>query len=269
MSAPYRTFFGIQKEPYSSEINLKEILVTPEVKGVYERLLYTIRLGAASIITGDVGSGKSTALRWAIDQLHPSEYCVIKITACSGSILEFYKMLLPELGIDMSSSSKARLTLVIRKRVEELIRDKRQKPVIIVDEASLLRLEVFMELHTISQFDSDSKPWLPIILAGQNNLVDKLHYRDSAPFASRVVARSHLDAIGKEAMEAYLLHHLKICGVDKNLFHATAVTAIQQGSGGLLRRANHLARGSLIAAAAEKSKLVTADHVRLASSELI
>jgi len=46
-----------------------------------------------------------------------------------------------------------------------------------LNEASLMRLEVFAELHTICQFERDSKPWLPIILAGQNNLIDTLTYR--------------------------------------------------------------------------------------------
>lgn len=70
-------------------------------------------------------------------------------------------------------------------------------------------------------------------------------------------------------MEQYLLHHLKIAGVKKNLFAEAAITAIQQGSGGLFRRANHLARSALIAAANQKEQQVTAEHVRIASTELV
>ena len=70
-------------------------------------------------------------------------------------------------------------------------------------------------------------------------------------------------------MDAYLNHHLKIAGIAQQLFSEPAVTAIQQGSGGLLRRANHLARGALIAAAAEKTQLVSAEHVRIAATELV
>ena len=60
-----------------------------------------------------------------------------------------------------------------------------QTPVLIIDEASLMRLEVFAQIHTLSQFDMDSKPLLPIVLAGQNNLVDKLMFHTSRPLASR------------------------------------------------------------------------------------
>ncbi len=70
-------------------------------------------------------------------------------------------------------------------------------------------------------------------------------------------------------MERYLNHYLKIASVKQSLFSEQAVTAIHQGSGGLFRRANHLVRGALIAAAAEKCQLVAAEHVRIASTELI
>ena len=66
----------------------------------------------------------------------------------------------------------------------------------------------------------------------------------------------------------YLEHHLQLAGVKTNLFEDAAITAIHQGSGGLLRKANHLARGSLIAAAAEEAITVTAEHVRLAATEI-
>ena len=62
--------------------------------------------------------------------------------------------------------------------------------------------------------------------------------------------------------------HLKIAGVNKSLFDGSAITAIYQGSGGLLRKANHLARGALIAAANSQSIAVNAEHVRLAQTEI-
>lgn len=268
MSEAYRTFFGFHKEPFSADIALKEILQTKELQNVTDRFNYAVRLGAMALVTGEVGSGKSTALRWAANQLHPSEFKVLWITASSGSILEFYRQLLSELEIDTAASSKAVLTRTIRRQVLDLVIGKKKKPVIVVDEASLMRIDVFTELHTISQFESDSKPYLPIILAGQKNLADKLEYRSSAPLASRVVAKSHLESVNLEIMKEYLIHHLKISGVKRSPFEDAAVTAIHQGAGGLFRKANHLARGALIAAAHEQSETVTPDHVRIASTEI-
>jgi type II secretory pathway predicted ATPase ExeA len=268
MNENYRTFFGFAKEPFASDLALKEILQTEELTGVQKRFDYTLRLGGIGLVTGEIGSGKSTALRYASGTLHPSEYQTFYVIASSGSILELYRQISAELGVTKTTNSKAVITGLIRKEIAEWVQGKKIKVALIIDEASLLRLEVFAELYTICQFDKDSKPWLPLILAGQSTLVDKLMYRTSAPLASRIIARSHLEGLDRQGMEQYLKHHLKLAGVKNDLFQDAAVTAIHQGSGGLLRKANHLARGALVAAADSKCTTVNAEHVRLASTEI-
>ena len=264
----YKIFFGFTKEPFGKDVRIEDLMKSSALLGVRERFLYAVGLSAVAVITGDVGSGKSSALRFAAHGLHPSEYKILFVTATSGPVAELYKQICHALDIDALGSSKARLTRIIRATLLELI-DKKQRPVLVIDEASILRLDVFAELHTITQFEGDSKPVLPIILAGQNNLIDNLMVRQSRSLASRVVARGHLEGLNQDEMNAYLVHHLAIAGVKQNLFSEQAVTAIHQGSGGLLRRANNLARGALIAAAAEKCGIVSADHVRVASTEII
>ncbi len=265
----YRAFFGFTREPFSSDLDIDAILQTPDLLGVSQRVEYVIRIGGIGLVTGEVGAGKSTALRWSAAQLHPSKYKTLWITATAGSILEVYRQLLAELDINTATSSRAVLTRQIRQQIHNLVTTKKQQLLLVIDEASLLRLDVFTELHTLTQFQGDSKPWLPIILAGQNNLADNLMYRTAIPLSSRIVARSHLKAVDREGMEEYLQHHLNIAGLKNSPFNEQAVTAVHQGSGGLFRKANHLARGALIAAAAEKSQTVTADHVRMADSELL
>lgn len=263
----YKIFFGFNKEPFSQELSVKEMLQTKSMLGVKERLLYAIELGAAAVITGDIGSGKSTALRFAMSTLHPAEYQLLHIVSTSGSIAELYKQICAALAIEIKTSSKALLTQLIRSAIVELNQTK-QKPVLIIDEASLLRVEVLAELHTITQFFGDSKPILPIIMAGQNNLIDNLMFRQSKALASRVVARSHMEPLDEQELKGYLDHHLNIAGCRVNLFLEQAVTAIFQASGGILRKTNNLARGALISAASDKQSVVSADHVRIASSEL-
>jgi type II secretory pathway predicted ATPase ExeA len=269
MTSSYRQFFGLHNEPFTADIKRKEILVTPSLKGVEERIHYALRIGGIAVVTGEIGSGKSTALRYVIGGLHPSEHRIVYVTASSGSILELYRQILGELGVSLCGSSRALMTQRIKQEIAELVQGKKMKTALVIDEASLLRLEVFAELHTLTQFEQDSKPWLPLILAGQANLVDNLRYRTSLPLASRVVARSHLKGGDQEAMAEYLRHHLTIAGVTRMLFDDPAITAIHQGSGGLFRKANHLARGALIAAARSDAASVTAEHVRLAATELL
>lgn len=115
----------------------------------------------------------------------------------------------------------------------------------------------------------DSNPVLPIIQAGQNNLLDELMFHVSRPLASRVIGRSHMEGLKLKDMVGYIKHHLEVAGIKEQLFAEEAVLAIHQGSGGLLRRANLLAKGALIAAAHEHCKVVSAEHVRVASTEII
>lgn len=263
----YRLFFGFEKDPFGTDITKDEILQTPQLIAAINRFEYTTRMGAIYLLTGEIGSGKSTAVRYLLSRLHPSESRIIYVTATTGSILELYKLILNELGITAAGISRAALRQKIKREILEYV-GKKINTILVVDEASLLRLEVFAELHTLCQFEMDAKPWLPIVLAGQSNLIDKLMYPASLPLSSRIVAKSHFVGIDRQQMEAYLLHHLNIAGIKTMLFDDTAITAIHQGSGGIYRKANHLARGALIAASLEKQKSVNAEHVRIAASEI-
>ena len=83
------------------------------------------------------------------------------------------------------------------------------------------------------------------------------------------MAKAHIKALTQPEMVEYINHHLRVAGLKKSLFDDSAMTAIQQGSAGGLRRANQLASGGLMAAALEQRQSVTADHIRTAASELI
>lgn len=264
----YKLFYGFEKEAFRSDIAVNEILQTPQLNAARNRFEYAAQLGAVYLITGEIGSGKSTTLRHLLTGLHPSECKVIYVTATTGSILELYRLILGELGMRLAGMSRAVMRAQIKREVLYLVNGKKINAVLVVDEASLLRLEVFTELHTLCQFEMDSKPYLPIVLAGQSNLIDKLMYPGAMPLASRVVAKSHFVGTDRDQMQAYLLHHLNIAGIKNMLFDDAAVTAIHQGSAGIYRKANHLARGALIAAAMEKQRSVNAEHVRIAASEI-
>lgn len=268
MHDKYRSFFGLTREPFTADINRKDILETPAIKGVQDRVLHAINIGATALITGEIGSGKSTALRYVTGGLHPSQYKIIQITATSGSILELYRQITSVMNIDLVSNSKAIMTQRIKTEVLEWVLGKKMRVVLVIDEASLLRLHVFAELHTLTQFENDSKPYLPMVMAGQSNLVDNLRFRDALPLASRVVGRAHLQGADRKQMQQYLEHHLGLAGIKHPVFEEAAITAIHQGSGGLFRKANHLARGAMIAAAKDQASMVVAEHVRLAATEI-
>lgn len=264
----YCTYFGFKYEPFTAEISVKNLIKLPAMVSVKERFDY-VMTGGVFIVTGDVGSGKSTSLRWSQAQFHPSQHLFLNITATGGSLIEFYRQLCWDLDIVVKTGSRAGILKMFKATVREIASTKKQKIVIIVDEAHLLRPEIFAELHTITQFDNDSKNLFSLVLAGQPNLLEKMTYRSTAPLASRVVARTHLSTLNQDQMVVYLEHHLGVAGVKKQLFSDPAITAIYQGSAGILRKANSLARGGLIAAATEKEQTVSAEHIRIAATELM
>jgi type II secretory pathway predicted ATPase ExeA len=237
--------------------------------GVKERLDYNLALGGVVAIFGEVGSGKTTALRWALSHFHTSDVKVVSVVATTGSITELYKQV--SWGLDLAQKSVSRTALLcdFRAVIKELATSRKQRVLVSIDEAQLLRRDVLSELHTILNFDHDGATYMAMVLCGQPGLLDNLQYRGAAPLASRVMSKAHIRALTQGELEEYLWHHLRVAGVKSKLFDPSALNAIYQGSAGSLRRANQLAAGSLLAAALEKCDIVTGDHVRTAASEIM
>ena len=265
----YLEYFGMKKEPFVDNIKTKDLLQLPGTLSVKQRLEYAMSIGGVMVVTGDVGTGKSTAIRWALDQFHKSEINACCVTANSGSASELYKQLCWGMNVNVKSSQKSYLLKEFKNAVSDVLEKQRNKTIVIIDEASLLRIDVFAELHTINQFNLDSEKKFSLVLVGQNHLLDKLKYRTSIPLASRVMTKAHLPAITQELMEGYVEHHVKITGLNTKLFSKNSMAAIWQGSGGLLRKANLLARGALIACMMEEQDQVTEEHVRRSATEII
>ena len=264
----YRHFFGFDREPFGQELRIEELYPLQGLKAFTERFEYAVELGLITVLTGDVGTGKSTSLRYALSKLHPSEYRVVKIVATSGTILDVLRQICLEFGVQEKLHSVALMGRTIRQMLSDIV-SKKQQPVIVMDESHLIRHEVFSELHAVLQIDLDSRPLSPVILSGQKHLIDTLMYHTCRPFASRVVGRTYLEALKLKDMRGYVNHHVSIAGVQQEVFSEEAIVAIHQSSAGLLRRANNLARGALMAACREQTQVVAAEHVRIASTETI
>jgi general secretion pathway protein A len=260
--------YGFSREPFAQDIPLKELYPLPGLDSFLQRFTYAVAHNLTTVVTGEVGAGKSTSLRAAAATLHPAQFRLLSLIATTGSFLEILRQICFQLGDPPTSNSTAKMLSLIRNLLTDIV-SKKQVPVLIIDEAHLLRLDVFAQMHTLTQLDYDARTLMPIVLSGQDTLVDKLLFHTSRPFASRVVGRSHMEALQRDHMAAYLSHHLSIVGGSKDLFGDDAVTAILQSSGGLLRRAGNLARGALLAAAQEHCPMVTAEHVRIAVTEIL
>jgi len=262
-----RHFFGLKKDPFPQDVPVKDLFPIPALDPLEKRVLFAVEQKAITVITGDVGAGKSTSLRYISSRLHSSEYHLIPLIGGNHSLMELYRQILLSFGVQFFSFQVSIMIHRIRELVLE-IASRKVTPTLIIDEAHLLKPSVFAQLHTLMQFEYDSRPVMPMILCGQDLLLDHLMGASSRPLASRVLGRSHLEALRKEVMTDYLAYHLRLAGSSKNLFSDDAIFAIHQGSGGLLRKANSLAKAAMLAASLEECSLVSAEHVRLASTEI-
>lgn len=263
-----RHFFGLKKDPFPQNIPVRDLYPLPALAPLEKRVFFAIEQKAISVITGDVGAGKSTSLRYVMSKCHTSEYHQIPIVGGSYSLMELYRQILLSFGVHFRSYQISVLVQKIRDLLLE-IASRKMTPLLIIDEAHLLKQNVFTQLHTLVQFEYDSQPIMPVILCGQDLLLDHLMANSARPLASRVLGRNHLEALRKEVMVEYLEHHLKLAGSTKQIFPDDSIFAIHQSSGGLLRKANSLAKTAMMAAAMEDSSFVTPEHVRIASTEIL
>lgn len=261
-------FFGLSAMPFPQKIKLDDLYMLPGLQPLLDRFEFAVKTGAVSVITGEVGSGKSTSLRLACSQYHSSQYKVISLVATPASMTELLRQFLLEFGEEIRTFQSSLIVRQVRQIILDIV-SRKQIPLLVIDEAHLLRRDVFSQLHTLTQFDFDSNPVMPVILCGQDQLIDKLVTLSAKPLASRVVGRSHMDSLKLKDMKGYIEHHLRLAGTDKPVFSEDAILAIHQNSGGLLRRANTIARGAMMAAAREKSQIVSGEHIRMAGTEII
>lgn len=263
-----RHHFGFKKDPFPQNLPVKDLYALPSLDPLVQRVAFAVDQKAISVVTGDVGSGKSTSLRYAASTFHSSEYELITLVGGNYSPMELYRQILLSFGLNFLSFQISLMIAKIRESILE-IASRKVTPVLIIDEAHLLQKSCFTQLHTLAQFEFDSRPVMPMVLCGQDLLIDHLMTMSARPLASRVLGKSHLEAIKLEVMKEYLEHHMSLAGGHGKIFSQEAVFAIHQASGGLLRRANFLAKTALMGCALEGNHTVSADHVRLAATEIL
>ena len=125
-------YFGFTQEPFAPDLKVEELYQTPALLAATERLLYAARLGAVSLVTGEVGSGKSTCLRYAMSKLHPSQYKVISVIASTGSMIEMLRQICIGLDVSHTINSLSKLAKIIRDLVLETAQ-RREVPVLVID----------------------------------------------------------------------------------------------------------------------------------------
>jgi type II secretory pathway predicted ATPase ExeA len=263
----YLKHFGLTAFPFDKEIPADELFVSSAMHELSVRLGHLVEMSGIGLLTGDPGSGKSCAARAMTARLHPGLYKVLYVPLSTGNPMDLYKSIAWELGLPVERS-RAALYRQIKTEVTRLLTEARTRPVLILDEAQGLRSDVLEEMRLLTNYAMDAQNRLCLLFCGQSELRRRLSMAVHESLSQRVVVRFHLPPLSRDELGPYLVHLLRRVGTELPLFEPAAVEALFQATQGLPRKINLLAHHTLIAAALQKAKAATADHVQAALSEV-
>jgi general secretion pathway protein A len=265
----YEPFYGLAEKPFN---------LTPDPKYLYPSHRHTEAVahlefgrrerGGFILITGEVGTGKTTLARYFLSRLDAqTATAFILYPAVTGA--ELLRSILDDLHIPRTGES-------LKDHVDSLhaflleARAQNREVVLLIDEAQDLAPDVLEQIRLISNLETDTEKLIQIVLMGQSELKDLLARHELRQLAQRITARYHLSALGRSEVEDYVRHRLKVAGGDgKVAFTPAALDAVHRLSQGVPRLINLLCDRALLAGYVSGARTIDADHVRRAGAEVL
>jgi general secretion pathway protein A len=256
----YERHFGFTVKPFA---------LTPDPAFLYPSRQHAMALtmleyglasqAAFSLLTGDIGSGKTTLVRKLLRQLG-DHVTVGLITNTHGRFKSVYGWALSALNLTSSDDSDiAKYEALVDAFVG--VYAKGGRTLLIFDEAQNLSVEVLEELRLLSNVNSEKDLVLQILLVGQPELREKLSRPELMQFAQRVSVDFHLGPLDPRETQAYVRHRLEVAGGAPSLFQAEAIELIHARTRGVPRLLNQLCDYALVYAFADGLKSIDADLI--------
>jgi type II secretory pathway predicted ATPase ExeA len=257
----FEAYFGFEQPPFGRDLDAKSLFDSQGHRELLSRLEYAAQHRQFALMTGEVGSGKTTAVRALAAGLNPAKYRVLYISDSALTPRNFYWEALLQLEQKpcfMRGDAKRQFQRVIL----DLYENQRKTPVVIVDEGHLLSKEMLEEIRFLTNFRMDSFSPMSLILVGQPELRRILQMQVYEAIVQRLGVRFHLPGMEREETHDYIQHRLKVAGVTNPLFTEDAVDLIHEYSGGIARKVNNVCTACLLDAFAQRRNLVDDRMVR-------
>lgn len=258
--------FGFKKEPFGKDIETRDVFLSEPFKEVLSRLEYMKQHRGLMLITGEAGTGKTLAVRTFIESLNANLYLPIYIPLSTVSALGFYRQLNMKLTGEFLSR-KVDLFHSIQNAVIDYVSNRNKVPVVVIDEAHLLKSENIDEIPIILNFDIDSVNPLLFIMLGQPHLRDKICQGTHTGLNQRFSLKFHFPFLDKKETAAYIEHRIKICGRKQDIFSEPAIEAIHQNTNGIPRAIDKLGLKALELAVEKKKETIGEEEIFAASKE--
>ncbi len=270
MTAMYTTYFGLKEKPFSIAPDPHYLYMSELHREALAHLLYGISSdGCFILLTGDVGTGKTTVCRCLLEQL-PDNTDVALIVNPRLTVLELLESICDELGIPLGKERGG--TKFYVDRLNRYLLDSHAKgrnTALIIDEAQNLSLDLLEQLRLLTNLETDKKKLLKIVLLGQPELKQILEQSGADQISQRITSRYHLSPLKREDVYAYVHHRLAVVGERGALFSDAALSRIYELSCGIPRLINLLCDRSLLGAYAEEKCLVNGRIVDRAAREVL
>jgi general secretion pathway protein A len=260
-------YWNLKATPFSKTSQHEQLFQSPHLNELFSRLDYMKQRRGIMLISGQPGCGKTTALRAFANSLSQLSFAAVYVPLATVNILDFYRQLNQRLGGE-PAHCKSALFAQIQQRIIEMVTHAKRIPVIIFDEAHLLKNENFTELQIITNFSMDAADPALFILAGQPHLADRLMRPVLASFYQRIALKYHLAPLDKSEVALFIEHQLKLCGCHQSPFSEAAIEAIFKNTAGVPRLIEKLALNTMTVGMHAKIQTLTEEQVYQAAKEL-
>jgi general secretion pathway protein A len=262
-----QAYWNLSGIPFDKSIKQDQLFISKSLKELFSRLQYMKQHCGIMMIAGQPGTGKTTALRAFVHQLSELTYQTFYVPLATVNVLDFYRQLNQLLGGEYCHF-KAQLFANIQQCIKDMVTHAKRIPVIIFDEAHLLKNENYTELQILTNFNMDSTDPALIILAGQPHLADRLIRPTLKSFYQRIALKYHLLPLESDEVKPFIEHHLKLKGCQTSPFSDKAIEAIFKNTAGIPRLVANLALKAMTLGMIQKNQTITEEHVFQATHEL-
>lgn len=269
MISSLQSHWGFTRMPFGRDLPADNLFPATAHKEAVARLRYLISARGLGVLTGEVGSGKTIAVRAATHGLDTSRHSVIYLPNPAIGTRGLHGAIATALG-QPPRFHHATLIPQVERALHTEYAEKGRHVILIIDEAHLLDNAQLEALRMLTNANMDAFSPLSILLVGQPDLRRRIKTGDMAALDQRIQLRYHfpIPAMGPDETKKYVEHHISLAGRGNNtLFSDEAITAIHNHARGVPRAINNLGIAALLAGYATNKHIVDESSARTAIAE--
>lgn len=265
----YEKFYNLSAQPFQLTPDPRYYFSSRTHKKAMSYLIYGLHQGDGFIVvTGEIGTGKTTLLRHLFSTLDNDEYVAAMLVSTQLAGIGLLRGVAAAFGLNEEGDKGHLLT-----RIENFLRENYhngKRVLLVVDEAQNLSIQALEELRMLSNFQEGNKPLIQSFLVGQPEFRDMIFGSpELEQLRQRVIATHHLGPMEKEELADYMEHRLALAGWEGDPgFTVDAVAAIYDYGAGIPRKLNMLCSRVLLFGALEELHEITGEAVRAVIADM-